>query len=61
VPFRLGHIPTQDELLSSADVTAGDIADARRVSAQRAPQMRPAFEAELIDESEDPGPIPDAG
>lgn len=59
MPFRLGHIPSQEELLRSADVTLSDIADARRVNAQRAPNMRPAFDAVLIDEDDDPGPIPD--
>lgn len=42
-----------------ADVTESDIADAKTVTAQWAPAMRPAFDAELIDEDEDPGPIPD--
>jgi hypothetical protein len=59
MPFRSGHIPSQDELLRSADVTPSDIADAKRINAQRAPNMRPAFDATLIDEDEDPGPIPD--
>jgi hypothetical protein len=46
-------------MIRSAEVTPSDVADAKRASSLRAPQMRPAFDAQLIDEEEDPGPIPD--
>lgn len=59
MPFRSGHIPSQDELLRSAAVTPSDIVDARRINNTRAPTMLPAFNAQLIDEEDDPGPIPD--
>lgn len=58
--FRSGFIPSRDELLRSAEITPSDIRDAKRACNVRAPQMRPAFDAELIDPDEDPGPIPDS-
>lgn len=57
--FRSGHIPSLEDLQRLAVVTPSDVADAKRVNAARAPQMRPAFDAELIDQDNDPGPIPD--
>lgn len=57
--LHLGTVLSRDELLRTATITQSDIADAKRVSAARAPQMRPAFNAELIDPEEDPGPLPD--
>jgi hypothetical protein len=59
MPFRLGSLQSGDEMIRSAEVTPSDVADAKRASSLRAPQMRPAFDAQLIDEEEDPGPIPD--
>lgn len=43
-----------------ADVTPSDIVRAKQVGNRDAPLLRPAFDAELIDPDEDPGPIPDA-
>jgi hypothetical protein len=59
--FAIGHLLSLEELRVAAVVTPSDIADAKRVSSARAPQMQPAFDAELIDPELDPGPIPDSG
>lgn len=60
MPIKIGFLPSKEDLLASAAITEEHIEDAKRVSDLRAPSMRPAFYAELIEESEDPGPIPDA-
>lgn len=59
MPFRFGHILSQEELLLLAELTPGDIADAKRASAARAPMMRPAFYAKLAEKGDDLGPLPD--
>lgn len=57
--IRVDATPSREELLLTASVTARDIADAKRVSVLRAPQMAPAFYAEEIEPANDPGPIAD--
>lgn len=59
MPFRFGRILSQEELLLLAELTPGDLADAKRASTTRAPLLRPAFYAELADPADDPGPLPD--
>lgn len=59
MPVRSGYIPTPEELDRLAEITLSDIADARASCNARVPSMRPAWNADLVEPENDPGPIPD--